>query len=90
MELEFADSIHGGCELSVAAAGDIHATDRDPFDQNLMAETLTTVDGSVPSAAHGSRHSSKDEVLQLSSAIADDDRPVVDLLLIGVDSDLSR
>ena len=90
LQLELAYRINGRGELGRVSAVDVHAADRDPVDQDLVAVGLAAVDGTREAAALGARHAVEDERLQLPRPVIHYDRPCVNFLFVGTYADFRR
>jgi hypothetical protein len=68
----------------------VHASQRDAVNQNLVRVSLAAVDRPQERVAHRARQRREDELLDLPSAVADRDRPGVEFLLRDIAADLRR
>jgi hypothetical protein len=81
LQLEFTDGLRRRAEFVVRAAGEIHSSNRDAIDQNLVGILLAAVDRALPGTARRARQRRKDKLLDLAPAVAYRDRPRIELLL---------
>src|SRR5262249_16931562 len=89
LKLKFADRLRRRAELVIRATRQVHPANSDSIDQNFVSILLAAIDRTLPGTTGGSRQCSKDELLDLPPAIADRDRPGIELFLRDVTADLS-